>query len=306
MGGKKFAWVPIRRESLARDDATCDKAKHGCNNDTGAEDAFMHAGLEANVCAHSEKEVVPASMASTSEPINAYIGLSPRGSVKDGTGVQLQQTESDQFEKGTSSEVNLQNGGDIVSSSTSQKPGPFSTRTNSVMRSSGARTSPSLSQIGLKSGISTSMQCGNSSSGGSQKVAAVGVRTQQISFSARDKIFAPKTRVCQYRPGNLGDTRIKSVVPGTKPGLRWCPTGLTHTQKRWVQRLRALVIQEEISEKRYDEWFSQDRPIMPLKMTWRKKLITTEENKNADDTIAARYFENNRDAPTDMDVDQGG
>jgi hypothetical protein len=67
-----------------------------------------------------------------------------------------------------------------------------------------------------------------------------------------------------------------------------------------------LVIQEEISEKRCDEWFSQDRPIMPLKMTWRKKLITTEENKNADDTVAARYFENNRDAPTDMDVDQGG
>jgi hypothetical protein len=65
MGGKKFAWVPIRRENLARDDATCEKAKHGCTNDTGAEDAFMHAGLEANVCAHSEKEVVPASMAST-------------------------------------------------------------------------------------------------------------------------------------------------------------------------------------------------------------------------------------------------
>jgi hypothetical protein len=84
MGGKKFAWVPIRRENLARDDATCEKAKHGCTNDTGAEDAFMHAGLEANVCAHSEKEVVPASMASTSEPINAYVGLSPRGSVKVG------------------------------------------------------------------------------------------------------------------------------------------------------------------------------------------------------------------------------
>jgi hypothetical protein len=29
MGGKKFAWVPIRCENLARDDATCDKAKHG-------------------------------------------------------------------------------------------------------------------------------------------------------------------------------------------------------------------------------------------------------------------------------------
>jgi hypothetical protein len=54
-----------------------------------------------------------------------------------------------------------------------------------------------------------------------------------------------------------------------------------------------LVIQEEIAEKRCDEWFSQDRAVMPLKMTWRKNLIMMEKNKNADDTVAAQNFENN-------------
>jgi hypothetical protein len=99
---------------------------------------------------------------------------------------------------------------------------------------------------------------------------------------------------------------IKSVASGTKPGPQWCPKGLTHTRKRRVQRLRALVIQEEIAEKRCDEWFSQDRSVMPLKMTWRKKLITKEENKNADDAVIAQNSENNSDASTGMNVDQGG
>jgi hypothetical protein len=39
-------------------------------------------------------------------------------------------------------------------------------------------------------------------------------------------------------------------------------------------------------------------------MNWREKRITTEGNRNTDDTLAAQNFENNRDAPTDMNVDQ--
>jgi hypothetical protein len=41
-------------------------------------------------------------------------------------------------------------------------------------------------------------------------------------------------------------------------------------------------------------------------MTWRKKQITMEENIHADDKVADKNSKNNRDAPTDMDVDQGG
>jgi hypothetical protein len=41
-------------------------------------------------------------------------------------------------------------------------------------------------------------------------------------------------------------------------------------------------------------------------MTWRKKLITKEENKNADDAVIAQNSENNSDASTGMNVDQGG
>jgi hypothetical protein len=138
--------------------------------------------------------------------------------------------------------------------------------------------------------------------GGIRNFETGGLPNRRKIFSPECMGFRPKAAVWQYRPKNSGGSRSISVAPGIEPG----PKGLTHTQKRRVQRLRALVIQEGIAEKTCDEWFSQDRPVVPLKMTWRKKLITMEENKNTDNTVAAQNFENNRDAPTDMDVDQGG
>jgi hypothetical protein len=66
-----------------------------------------------------------------------------------------------------------------------------------------------------------------------------------------------------------------------------------------------LIIQEEIDEKRCDEWLNKERPMVPLKMTWKEKHITAEENRNESDPIADKISENTRDAPTDMDVDKG-
>jgi hypothetical protein len=41
-------------------------------------------------------------------------------------------------------------------------------------------------------------------------------------------------------------------------------------------------------------------------MTWMKKRIIADENINVDDTVVDGILENNSNAPTDMDVDQGG
>jgi hypothetical protein len=125
-------------------------------------------------------------------------------------------------------------------------------------------------------------------------------------FLAKEKMFAPRTAGTQYRSRNSVGNKTKSVAPGTKPGPRWCPAGITPTQKRWLQRLRASEIQEEIADRNDDVWFNKHMRVVPPKMTWKKKRITTEENRNADGTIAAQNVKNNSDAPTDMDVDQGG
>jgi len=62
-----------------------------------------------------------------------------------------------------------------------------------------------------------------------------------------------------------------------------------------------LEIKEEIAEKKHDKWFNQDKPMIPTK-TWKEKRIAAEENKNTDDTIIAENSENDKDVPTDMDV----
>jgi hypothetical protein len=81
-----------------------------------------------------------------------------------------------------------------------------------------------------------------------------------------------------------------------------CPAGLTHTQKRRVQRLRALEIMEKITEKKRDKWFSRNRPMVPPNMTWKAKRIIIDENRYVDDTVSAKNYKNSRDAFPDGDV----
>ncbi|TKC12035.1 hypothetical protein FA727_23635, partial [Robertmurraya kyonggiensis] len=52
---------------------------------------------------------------------------------------------------------------------------------------------------------------------------------------------------------------------------RWCPEGLTRTQKRKLQRLRFRERQEQELEKQRDEFFNQSRPMIPQRKEWKPK-----------------------------------
>jgi hypothetical protein len=123
----------------------------------------------------------------------------------------------------------------------------------------------SLCPTVVKSTTSTTTQCSDSTNNAGHKIIGSNVFEQQIVFSAKQRIYTQRTTVCQYMPRNSGGSRIKSVEPGTKPRPQWCPVGLTHTQKRRVQRLRVSEIREELAKKRRDEWFSEIRPMMHTK-----------------------------------------
>jgi hypothetical protein len=162
-------------------------------------------------------------------------------------------------------------------SSTSRKNESASMQIDSAMGGSTSGTSMRLQRMGcFKYSTSISIQHGDSSNRDNQKGKSGSICDQKRVFSAKQIIFSPRTTVRQYRPRNLGGNKIKSVAPGTKPGPQWCPTGLTHTQKRRVQRLRALEIREEIAKKKRDELFNRDKPMVP-KMTWMKKRIMADE-----------------------------
>jgi hypothetical protein len=52
---------------------------------------------------------------------------------------------------------------------------------------------------------------------------------------------------------------------------RWCPPGLTSTQKRKLQCLRFQDKKEQEAEKLRDEQFNQYRPMVPQSKVWRVK-----------------------------------
>ena len=49
---------------------------------------------------------------------------------------------------------------------------------------------------------------------------------------------------------------------------RWCPSGLTHTQKRKLQRLRNKEKKEQEAEKIMDDYFNKYRPMIPQGKFW--------------------------------------
>jgi hypothetical protein len=53
---------------------------------------------------------------------------------------------------------------------------------------------------------------------------------------------------------------------------KWCPPGLTRTQRRKLQRLRCQERKEKEAEQQRDEYFNKHRPMFPQKQEWRIKI----------------------------------
>jgi hypothetical protein len=58
---------------------------------------------------------------------------------------------------------------------------------------------------------------------------------------------------------------------------RWCPLGLTHTQRRKLQRLRLQEKKEKELEEQRDKIFNSYRPMVPQGKEWRAKTTPQEQ-----------------------------
>jgi hypothetical protein len=300
-------------------------AKPGCTKKIAEKGTSQNAFSKHNVQTHSEKVVV-RPCTSDSAQVSSY--LCARSSRKlDADGLFNQQKNNSakdrQFVPKTAirhyrprnCDVN-----EVGCGSVQGKPGSTEakraknilvasscTNTNKKFESASIHAvSASLCPKVVKSSANTSTPWCDSTSRCGQKILASNVFDEHRVFSAKRGIFTPQTVVCQYMSRNSGGRMIKSVTHVTKPGPRWCPTGLTPTQKRRVQRLRASRIRGKRAVKELEKWFSRDRQMVPPKMVWKKKGIVADKNTNADDMVADGISEIFRDAATHMDVDQGG
>jgi hypothetical protein len=75
-----------------------------------------------------------------------------------------------------------------------------------------------------------------------------------------------------------------------KPAPRWCPSGITKTQRHRLQKMRQWEIVEKWMEEQWDAWFAQALPIAKPKKTWKEKCLAQEKN-GTDSSLGQGEFE---------------
>jgi hypothetical protein len=89
---------------------------------------------------------------------------------------------------------------------------------------------------------------------------ARGSSQQQLNRIVR---FGKPDHAVSPGSGQMGTSR--TTTPGMALAPRWCPPGLTLTQRRRIQRMRAQKLREEAIKKERDEHFNAIRSMIPMK-----------------------------------------
>jgi hypothetical protein len=70
----------------------------------------------------------------------------------------------------------------------------------------------------------------------------------------------------------------KGAPPSKRPAPRWCPRGITKTQKTHIAKYASKRVgREKKVEEERDYWFNRLRPMTKLKQTWREKQLAKVE-----------------------------
>jgi hypothetical protein len=67
------------------------------------------------------------------------------------------------------------------------------------------------------------------------------------------------------------EEKVDKVVDSMYLQPRWCPPGLTRTQRRKLQRLWLAKMREKEREKRWNKLFNEIKPVTLSKQEWKQK-----------------------------------
>jgi hypothetical protein len=82
----------------------------------------------------------------------------------------------------------------------------------------------------------------------------------------------------RVRQDSDGYTEVrKDATLSRRMAPRWCPRGITKTQKRRLQKMHQRELAEKKEEEERDYWFNRLQPMTRLKQTWREKWLAKEE-----------------------------
>jgi hypothetical protein len=101
----------------------------------------------------------------------------------------------------------------------------------------------------------------------------------------------------------------RTIAPGMAPTPHWCHPGLTPSQRRRIQWMRAQKMREEATEKERDEHFHDIQPVIPTNQEWRVKEkantpapTTSNDDMDLLDDDEAPLIKVESPPPTSMDV----
>jgi hypothetical protein len=106
-------------------------------------------------------------------------------------------------------------------------------------------------------------------------------------FATTSKLDSPAS---QTGPSDFCILQLEATVEdhhtGTAPAPHWCPPGLTPSQRRRIQWMRAQKMREEAVKKERDEYFNIIRPVIPTNQEWRvKDKVDTPAPTTSDDDM---------------------
>jgi hypothetical protein len=108
----------------------------------------------------------------------------------------------------------------------------------------------------------------------------IGMMNVPIEGSGKRPIVLNNQVVTPTQKGSVATNDHEASRSKSRPECflpRWCPPGLTHTQRRKLQRLSLREKREKELEKKRDEDFNRYRPMVPQGKEWRVKTVPQTE-----------------------------
>jgi hypothetical protein len=101
----------------------------------------------------------------------------------------------------------------------------------------------------------------------------IGTMNVPVEESGKRPVVPSNQVVTPTQKGSIADDHEASGSKSRPECFfpRWCPPGLTHTQRRKLQRLRLREKRGKELEKKRDEYFNNYRPMVPQGKEWRVK-----------------------------------
>jgi hypothetical protein len=102
----------------------------------------------------------------------------------------------------------------------------------------------------------------------------IGMMNVPIEESGKRPVVLNNQVVAPTQKGPVATNDHEASKSKSRPGCFlqwWCPPGLTHTQRRKLQRLRLREKREKELKNKRDEDFNSYRPMVPQVKEWRVK-----------------------------------